>query len=190
MPTTNIFIGTILAILFTIAEEILCDTDSITTSQFIGSLAERLVSHQERLCFLLSCKFITVLHSPLPVTCLLLKIKCKSWGTSDGLQSLKMEFHKRKSMKADMATESIVNWKMSFNKKETHIGFKLPCRQPCLWKLVNLQQQCTVWHHGSYLTQLLIWIILLHSCLCTTFWTVHHPHLDTGLLQLKGLEFV
>jgi len=84
---TNIFIGSILAILFTIAEEILCDTDSITTSQFIGSLAERLVSHQERLCFLLSCKFITVLHSPLPVTCLLLKIKCKSWGTSDGLQS-------------------------------------------------------------------------------------------------------
>ena len=88
--TTNVLIRPISTVCFSITEKIPGNTSGISTGEFIGAITQRSVCHQERLHLLLPCQLITVLHSPFPVTSLLLKIKCKSWRTSDGLKTLEV----------------------------------------------------------------------------------------------------
>ena len=85
--TTCIFIRSISAVLLPITEEALLDANGVPTGELVG-LTEGLVRAQERLHFLLLGELITVLHSPLPVTGLLLQVKRQTGRAADGLQTL------------------------------------------------------------------------------------------------------
>ena len=86
--TTNVFVRSISAVLLAVAEEILLDTGAVTAGQLTGLIAQGGIGHQQGLHLPLSGQFITVLHSPFPVTGLLLEIESQTWRTSDSLQTL------------------------------------------------------------------------------------------------------
>ena len=86
--TTDILIRAIVTLLHSVAEQTLGDAGTVSTGQLVGVLTEWLVRHQQWLYLLLLCLFITIFHSPLPVTGLLLQIKSQTWGTPDGLETL------------------------------------------------------------------------------------------------------
>merc|ERR1719175_255843 len=72
--------------LFFHTEKVLAYTDGISTCKLVV-LTERLICAEQRLHLLLLGQLITVLHSPLPITRLLLQVKGEARGASDGLQA-------------------------------------------------------------------------------------------------------
>ena len=91
--TACIFVRTIITILVAITEKTLVDADGISTCK-LSDLTERLICAEQRLNFSLLGQLVTVLHSPLPVARLLLQVKGKARGASDGLQALEKDFMK------------------------------------------------------------------------------------------------
>merc|ERR1719507_1199019 len=81
-----IFVRAVCAILLSITEKVLAYTNGISARKLVV-LTERLVCAEQRLHLLLLGQLITVLHSPLPITRLLLQVKGKARGASDGLQA-------------------------------------------------------------------------------------------------------
>ena len=100
--TTDVLIRTIITFLHSVTEEPLGNTGAVSARQLVGVLTERLVRYQQRLYLFLFCLFITIFHSPLPITGLLFEIKSKTWWTSDGLETL------RQSRDLDMARNSFL----------------------------------------------------------------------------------
>ena len=86
--TTDILIRAIVTLLHSVAEQTLGDAGTVSTGQLVGVLTERLVRYQQWFYLFLFCLFITIFHSPLPVTGLLLQVKGETWGTSDSLETL------------------------------------------------------------------------------------------------------
>ena len=89
--TTDILVGAVSAVLLAVAEEVLLDAGAVTAGQLTGLVAQGSVGHQEGLHLPLSRQFITVLHSPFPVTGLFLQIEGQPRGTPDGLQTLRSQ---------------------------------------------------------------------------------------------------
>jgi hypothetical protein len=81
-----IFVRTIVAVLVAITEKTLVDADGVAACK-LSDLTERLICAEQRLNFPLLGQLVTVLHSPLPITRLLLQVKGQSRGASDGLQA-------------------------------------------------------------------------------------------------------
>lgn len=71
--TTSIFIGSIIAVLFTVTEEPTLNAIAITTSE-IPVLAERFIGYQQRLHFALLVLELAVLNGFLPIARLLLNV--------------------------------------------------------------------------------------------------------------------
>ena len=86
--TTDILVRAVVTFLHSVTEQTLGDAGAVSTGQFVGVLTERLVRYQQRFYLFLFCLFITIFHSPLPVTGLLLQVKGETWGTSDSLETL------------------------------------------------------------------------------------------------------
>ena len=91
--TAGIFVRTVVAVLVAVTEKTLVDADRVTARK-LSDLTERLICAEQRLDFPLLGQLVTVLHSPLPITRLLLQIKRQTRGASDGLQALEKEFIK------------------------------------------------------------------------------------------------
>ena len=85
--TAGVLVRAVVAILVAVAEELLGDAGGVPAGELVV-VTDRLVSHQQRLYLLLFCLLITIFHSPLPVTGLLLQVKGKAWGASDSLETL------------------------------------------------------------------------------------------------------
>ena len=85
--TAGIFVRAVCAIFLSITEKVLAYTDGISACKLVV-LTERLISAEQRLHLLLLGQLITVLHSPLPITRLLLQVEGEARGASDGLQAL------------------------------------------------------------------------------------------------------
>ena len=91
--TAGIFIRAVVAVLVAVTEKTLVNADGVTARK-LSDLTERLICAQQRLHFPLLGQLVTVLHSPLPITSLLLQVKRQTRGASDGLQALKRSFIK------------------------------------------------------------------------------------------------
>lgn len=85
--TARIFIGTVSAILFAVAEEAALDTVAIAAGQE-SILTQRLVGNQERFNLALFVFELTVFHSFLPVARLLFNVEEETSRATDGLKSL------------------------------------------------------------------------------------------------------
>ena len=85
--TAGIFIRAVVAVLVAVTEKTLVNADGVTARK-LSNLTERLICAEQRLHLLLLGQLITVLHSPLPITRLLLQVKGEARGASDGLQAL------------------------------------------------------------------------------------------------------
>jgi len=81
-----IFVRTIITVLVAITEKTLVDADGVAARK-LSNLTERLVCAEQRLNFPLLGQLVTVLHSPLPITRLLLQVKRQTRRASDGLQA-------------------------------------------------------------------------------------------------------
>jgi hypothetical protein len=81
-----IFVRTIVTVLVAITEKTLVDADGVAARK-LSNLTERLVCAEQRLNFPFLGQLVTVLHSPLPITRLLLQVKRQARGASDGLQA-------------------------------------------------------------------------------------------------------
>ena len=82
--TAGIFIRTVVAVLVAVTEKTLVDADRVTARK-LANLTERLICAEQRLDFPFLGQLVTVLHSPLPITRLLLQVKRQTRGASDGL---------------------------------------------------------------------------------------------------------
>ena len=85
--TAGIFIGTVVTVLVAVTEKTLVDADRVTARK-LANLTERLICAEQRLDFPLLGQLVTVLHSPLPITSLLLQVEGKTRRAPDGLQAL------------------------------------------------------------------------------------------------------
>ena len=110
--TACIFVRTIVAVLVAIAEKTLVDADGVAARK-LSDLTERLICAEQRLNFPLLGQLVTVLHSPLPITRLLLQVKRQARGASDGLQALEKGFIKANSLKVTSALTPAVHWMTS-----------------------------------------------------------------------------
>ena len=85
--TAGVFIRPVIAVLVSVAEKTLVDADGVTTRE-LPDLTEGFICAEQRLNLPLLGQLVTVLHSPLPITRLLLQVKRQTRGASDGLQAL------------------------------------------------------------------------------------------------------
>ena len=85
--TAGIFIGTVVTVLVAVTEKSLVNADGVSACE-LANLTEGLVGAEKRLHLSFLGQLVTVLHSPLPITRLLLQIEGETRRTSDGLQAL------------------------------------------------------------------------------------------------------
>lgn len=85
--TATVLIGSVKAILFTIAEETALDAIAITARER-ALRTYRLIGVQERLHFALLVFQLAILDGVLPVACLFLNVKEQTGWTTDRLQTL------------------------------------------------------------------------------------------------------